>query len=93
MATPEQPFKRRWHRRYPPNAASTYRSVDEERNAVRMHNLAKCALILCAIGRPPGEFWYADSRVRYACDVLGWDLDFAFNWANVNIGFAPTWEP
>lgn len=50
-----------------------------------MDDLAKCVIMIAALGGMPGTFFQTDSRVALACSTLGWTTYEAQEWAEREI--------
>lgn len=51
--------------------------------------LAKSVLQIAAAGGMPDTFWATDSRIRLACQTLGWETDEAREWAYNEVDWQP----
>lgn len=51
--------------------------------------LARSVLVVAAIGKMPDTFWFTDSRILLACDVLEWNPAQARQWARAHSYWCP----
>lgn len=51
--------------------------------------LAKCVFVIAANGGMPDTFWQTDSRIKLACETIGWTPEQARLWAEAQEDWTP----